>query len=156
MTDKPLDSDTNSAQVFRGINPDVNNCFGCSPINPVGLQLNFVIETSASGAVTATATVQLTRLYEGGAGYIHGGVIATLMDEAMSKLNKPLKVRAMTRHMEIEYLRPSPVDIRLNLVGRHVRREGRKLFNVAELLNTEGETLARAKGLFIVMERPVC
>jgi uncharacterized protein (TIGR00369 family) len=134
------------------INSAVNNCFGCSPVNPVGLRLEFAIETSASGDVTATAPVKLTRFYEGGAGNIHGGVIATLMDEAMNKLNKPLEVRAMTRHMEIEYLRPSPVDMLLTLIGRHVRREGRKLFHVAELLNTEGETLARAKGLFIVIE----
>jgi hypothetical protein len=32
--------------------------------------------------------------------------------------------------------------------------EQAKLFHVAELLNTEGETPARAKGLFIVIERP--
>jgi acyl-CoA thioesterase FadM len=74
------------------------------------------------------------------------------MDEAMSKLNKPLKVSAMTRRLEIEYFRPSPVDMLLTLVGRHVRREGRKLFHLAELLNTEGEMLVRAKGLFIVIE----
>jgi acyl-coenzyme A thioesterase PaaI-like protein len=145
-------SDAHSAHDPRTIDAPVNHCFGCSPVNPVGLRLQFVIDASASGGVTATAPVQLTRLYEGPAGYIHGGVIATLVDEAMSKLNKPLKVSAMTRRLEIEYFRPSPVDVLLTLVGRHVRREGRKLFHLAELLNTEGEMLVRAKGLFIVIE----
>jgi uncharacterized protein (TIGR00369 family) len=144
--------DANSAHDPRTIDASVNHCFGCSPVNPVGLRLKFAIETSGSGDVTATAPVQLTRHYEGPIGYIHGGVIATLMDEAMSKLNKPLKVSAMTRRLEIEYFRPSPVDVLLTLVGRHVRREGRKLFHHAELLNTEGEMLVRAKGLFIVIE----
>jgi acyl-coenzyme A thioesterase PaaI-like protein len=95
-------SNSNATYDTRTIDAPVNNCFGCSPVNPVGLRLKFVIETSASGDVTATAPVELTRFYEGGAGYIHGGVIATLMDEAMSKLNKPLKVSAMTRRLEIE------------------------------------------------------
>jgi uncharacterized protein (TIGR00369 family) len=154
VPEKSANSDANSVYDPRTINASVNNCFGCSPVNPVGLRLKFVIETSPSGGVTAAAPVELTRFYEGPAGYIHGGVIATLMDEAMSKLNKPLKVSAMTRRLEIEYLRPSPVDMRLTLVGRHVRREGRKLFHLAELLNPQGETLARATGLFIVIERP--
>jgi acyl-coenzyme A thioesterase PaaI-like protein len=154
VPEKSSNSDANSTYDPGTLDASVNHCFGCSPVNPVGLRLKFVIETSASGGVTATAPVQLTRFYEGGAGYLHGGVIATLMDEAMSKLNKPLKVSAMTRSLEIEYLRPSPVDMLLTLVGRHVRREGRKLFHHAELLNTEGETLVRAKGLFIVIERP--
>jgi uncharacterized protein (TIGR00369 family) len=153
VPEKFSNSDANSAYDPRTIDPPVNNCFGCSPVNPVGLRLKFVIETSASGGVTAAAPVELNRFYEGPAGYIHGGVIATLMDEAMSKLNKPLKVSAMTRRLEVEYLRPSPVDMLLTLVGRHVRREGRKLFHVAELLNPQGETLARATGLFIVIER---
>ena len=133
------------------VEPSANHCFGCSPVNPVGLHLKFVIDTSDAGGVTATAPVELTRSYEGGRGRIHGGVIATLMDEAMSKLNKPLGVSAVTRHIEVEYLRPSPVDTRLTLVGRHVRREGRKLFHVAELLNAQGQALAHAKGLFIVI-----
>ena len=154
VSEKTSSSNASPAQDFRVTNSADNNCFGCSTVNPVGLRLKFAIETSDPGGVTATAPVELTRFYEGGAGNIHGGVIATLMDEAMSKLNKPLNVRAMTRHLEIEYLRPSPVDMPLTVVGRHVRREGRKLFHIAELLNTQGETLARAKGVFIVIERP--
>jgi hypothetical protein len=39
------------------INSAVNNCFGCRRVNPVGLRLKFVIETSAWGGVTAMAPV---------------------------------------------------------------------------------------------------
>ena len=84
---------------------------------------------------------------------MHGGIVATLMDEAMSKLNKPLEVVAVTRRLEVEYLRPTPVEQRLTLVGRHVRRDGRKLFNVAELRDAEGRLLAQANGLFVVLEQ---
>ncbi len=72
----------------------------------------------------ATATVELTELHQGPPGYIHGGIVATLCDEAMSKLNRPLNVLAMTRHMEVDYLRPAPLHTPLTLTARHLRREG--------------------------------
>ena len=129
-----------------------NHCFGCSPINPQGLHLTFTLDTTVPGFPTATAQVQLTRMHEGPPGHIHGGIIATLMDEVMSKLNRPLKVIAMTRHMEIDYLRPSPLHQPLTLASHHLSRKGRKLFHQAELRNQTGELLAKAKGLFIIID----
>ncbi len=69
----------------------------------------------------------------------------------MSKLSHPLGVRAMTRHMEVDYLRPAPIDTSLTLTGTHIRRESRKLFNRAQLHAPDGTLLARATGLFIVI-----
>ena len=70
----------------------------------------------------------------------------------MSKLNRPLNLLAMTRHMEVDYLRPAPLHTPLVLTSRHLRREGRKLFHHAELQHPDGTVLARAKGLFIVLD----
>ncbi len=131
----------------------VNHCFGCGPANPQGLHLVFEIRTAEDGTPTATATVELTRLHEGPPGHIHGGILATLFDEAMSKLSRPLQVTAMTRHLEVDYLRPAPLDTPLTLTGRHLWREGRKLFHMAELTGPDGKLLATAKGLFIVVDR---
>ena len=125
------------------------HCFGCGPANPQGLHLRFTIDT---GALTAIAPVQLTRLHEGPPGYIHGGIIATLLDEAMSKLNRPLDVIAVTRSLQVDYRCPSPLDQPLILTGRHLRREGRKLYHQAELADAEGAILAHATGLFIVID----
>ena len=74
------------------------------------------------------------------------------MDEAMSKLHRPLNVIAMTRNMEIDYLRPSPLYVPLTLRATHLRREGRKLFHQAELIHPDGTVLARAKGFFLAIE----
>jgi acyl-coenzyme A thioesterase PaaI-like protein len=128
-----------------------SHCFGCGPANPQGLHLTFVTETNAE-RTTATAYLQLDRLHEGPPGHIHGGIVATLLDEAMSKLNRPLNVIAMTRHMEIDYLRPAPLFQPLVLISRHLSREGRKLFHQAELQLIDGTVLARAKGVFIVID----
>jgi uncharacterized protein (TIGR00369 family) len=128
------------------------HCFGCGPDNPQGLHLHFDIDSSDPANLSATATVNLTRLHEGPPGHIHGGIIATLMDEAMGKLNRPLKVVAMTRHLAVDYLRPAPLGIPLTLLGHHISRHGRKLHHAAELRHPDGTLLAQAKGLFIAID----
>jgi acyl-coenzyme A thioesterase PaaI-like protein len=134
------------------IDERASHCFGCGPANPQGLHLVFSTDTTHPGAPVATAHIQLDRLHEGPPGHIHGGIVATLLDEAMSKLNRPLNVLAMTRHMEVDYLRPTPLYKPLILTSRHLSREGRKLFHQAEIQNPDGSVLARAKGLFIVVD----
>ncbi len=132
------------------LDEQAGHCFACGPANPQGMHLEFRIDAEGH---TATADIKLGRIYEGPPGYIHGGIIATLMDEAMSKLNKPLGVLAMTRNMEIDYLRPSPLHVPLILLGRHVRRDGRKLFHEAELKLRDGTVLAQGKGVFIALSQ---
>jgi acyl-coenzyme A thioesterase PaaI-like protein len=130
----------------------VNYCFGCGPANPQGLHLVFTTDTSNPEAPAVTAHIQLTRMHEGPPGHIHGGIVGTLLDEAMSKLNLPLNVLAMTRHMEIDYMRPAPLHEPLILVGRHISRDGRKLFHQAEIQQTDGTVLARGKAVFIIVD----
>ena len=127
-----------------------NHCFGCSQTNPQGLHLVFDLQTA--GEITATTQVTLTHLHEGASGYIHGGIIATLLDEAMSKLSRPLHLLAMTRSLQVDYLRPCPVETTLTLTARHIRREGRKLFQTASLTHPDGTILATATGLFIAVD----
>jgi acyl-coenzyme A thioesterase PaaI-like protein len=134
------------------IDERASHCFGCGPANPHGLHLVFTTDTSDAAHPTATASVQLDRHQEGPPGHLHGGLVATLLDEAMSKLNRPLNVLAMTRHMEVDYLRPVPLYRRLTVTSRHLRREGRKLFHQAEI-QLDREVLARAHGLFIAIDK---
>ena len=131
-----------------------NHCFGCGPTNPQGLHLAFTTDTTDLESITATAQVPAHRIHEGPPGHIHGGIIATLMDEAMSKLNRPLNVLAMTRHMEIDYLRPGPLNQPLILIGHHLTAatRGRKLFHQAELQLPDGTSSPAAKGLFITID----
>ena len=125
------------------------HCFGCGPKNAAGLHLTFEIDSEAH---TAVASVMLDDRYQGAPGYVHGGVLATLLDEAMSKLNKPLGVMAMTRQMDVSYLRPAPIGCEMRLESRFIRREGRKLFHEAQLLDLKGQVLSRCSGLWIVID----
>jgi uncharacterized protein (TIGR00369 family) len=122
-----------------------NRCFGCGEANPIGLHLEFLLAPDRS--VVSLPVVADT--FEGHPGYLHGGVIATLLDEAMSKAVRARGFTAMTRHMEVDYLRPVPSRASLRLEGRVTRNEGRKHWTEAKILDAEGTTLAQGKGLFI-------
>jgi uncharacterized protein (TIGR00369 family) len=122
-----------------------NRCFGCGQANPVGLQLEFSLASDRS--VVSLAIIPDT--CEGHPGYLHGGIIATLLDESMSKAVRSRGFIAMTRHLEVDYLRPVPSGAPLRLEGRLTRSEGRKHWSEAKILDRQGKVLAQGKGLFI-------
>jgi uncharacterized protein (TIGR00369 family) len=122
-----------------------NRCFGCGLANPKGLHLEFLLAEDRD--VVCFPTIPDT--YEGPVGYLHGGIIATLLDEIMSKAVRASGHTAMTRHMEVNYLRPVPSGAPLRLEGRVTRNEGRKHWAVAKILDANGTLLAHGKGLFI-------
>lgn len=122
-----------------------NRCFGCGPANPAGLQLEFLL--AEDGAAVCLTTVP--DRFDGHPGYLHGGIIATLLDEAMSKAVRARGLTAMTGRMEIDYVRPVPSGAPLRMEGRIVRSEGRKHWTEARILNARGTALAEGKGLFI-------
>jgi uncharacterized protein (TIGR00369 family) len=126
-----------------------NRCFGCGPASPAGLHLEFML--AEDGSVVCLPTV--SALFEGPRGYLHGGIIATLLDEAMSKSVRSRGLTAMTRQMEIGYLRPIHSATPLRLEGRLLRSDGRKHWTEARILNPRGHVLAEAKGLFIEVRR---
>jgi uncharacterized protein (TIGR00369 family) len=126
-----------------------NHCFGCGPANRDGLRLRFFDEGRGDRAL---CRVKVPQRFEGPPGHVHGGIIATLLDEAMGKANKLAGVVALTRTMEIDYLKPVPLNTPLLLEGWGIRRQGRKHFNTAEIRRESGEVLARATGLFIAID----
>ena len=136
ITDEKLTPMKHSAQ---------NRCFGCGPANPTGLQLEFL--QAEDGSVVCLPTI--SNSFEGPPGYLHGGIIATILDEAMSKTTRALGLTTMTGQMEINYLRPVHSATAIRVEGRLLRSEGRKHWTEARILDPRGHMLAKAKGLFI-------
>jgi uncharacterized protein (TIGR00369 family) len=145
-------AETAHAAALSKLDRRANHCFGCGPDNPHGLHLEFLNDVSDPVHPVSTVTATLGRTYEGPPGYLHGGIIATLLDEAMSKLNRSLRVVAVTRNMQIDYLRPVPLNEPITIIGRHLRREARKLFHHGVITHSSGAVLAEAQGLFIAID----
>jgi uncharacterized protein (TIGR00369 family) len=122
-----------------------SRCFGCGPANPTGLQLDFFV--AGDGMVVCLPTIP--EAFAGHPGYLHGGVIATLLDEAMSKAVRAKGLTSMTRQLEVDFLRPVPSGAPIRLEGCVIRSEGRKSWAEARILNEAGKILAHGKGLFI-------
>ena len=125
-----------------------NHCFGCGAANRTGLRLKFFVDEDQR----VICHFKISRRFEGPPGHVHGGVIATLLDEAMSKANRQKGVVAMTRQMEVEYLRPVPLNTLLTLEGRSTGADGKKHRCEAEVRNASGTTLASSRGLFIQID----
>jgi uncharacterized protein (TIGR00369 family) len=126
----------------------LHHCFGCGEKNRSGLRLRFY--QNATGQILCH--VRLAGRFEGPPGHAHGGIVATLLDEAMSKANRARKIMAMTRHIEVEYLRPVPLKAELALTAWHVSSEGRKHRCEAEIRNKAGDLLATGTALFIAID----
>jgi uncharacterized protein (TIGR00369 family) len=95
---------------------------------------------------------RLDKRYTGPPGHAHGGIIATILDEAMGKVNKLRQVVALTSEITINYLKPVPLNKALRVESREVKVKGRRHINMAEILNQKGEVLARGRGLFIAID----
>ena len=126
-----------------------NNCFVCGQNNPGGMRLKFILDEQRQ---TFVCRFRLSKRYTGPPGHCHGGIIATILDDAMGKVNKLRHVVALTREMTVEYLKPVPLNKPLRVVGRESKVRGRTHVNTAEILNNKNEVLARSTGIFIAID----
>ena len=126
-----------------------NDCFVCGKDNPDGMGLLFTYDEERNCFVCC---FRLGKRYTGPPGHCHGGIIATILDEAMGKVNKLRQVVALTSEITVNYLRPVPLHQPLRVESREVQVNGRRHINMAEILNEKGEVLARSQGLFIAID----
>ena len=129
--------------------PD-NPCFGCGGANARGMQLAFEQDDDRR---CITGKFRIGTEYQGGSGYLHGGIIALLLDEAMGKACRFHGEHAVTADLRVEFLRPIRVDQDIVVEGFIARREGRQLYHEGEIRSAAGELLARGQGRFVVIDR---
>jgi uncharacterized protein (TIGR00369 family) len=123
----------------------LNHCFGCGLENPSGLRLRFFVDPD----LHVVCRFRLARRFAGPPGHAHGGIIATLLDEAMSKANRARNILAMTRHIEVNYVRPVPLAVPLTLTARHVEAHAHRHHCEAEIADAAGQVLAKGKAVFV-------
>ena len=129
-------------------NPE-NICFGCGGANERGMQLAFEQDDVAQ---QIRGNFRLGTEYQGGPGFIHGGIIATVLDEVMGKVCRFRGVRAVTAELNVEYLEPVLVDADLVVEGYEVEMKGRNLFLAGDIRDVSGRVLARGKGRFVIVD----
>jgi uncharacterized protein (TIGR00369 family) len=118
------------------------NCFGCSPANNIGLHLDFWLDGEE-----LVAEWQPQKSYEGWTGILHGGIQATLMDEAAAWLILTTRNTAsVTSSMNINYLKPVFISTGKLTVRARLHSVENRIVNISCFLrNDEGEVCSEAK-----------
>jgi uncharacterized protein (TIGR00369 family) len=126
-----------------------NHCFGCGGANERGMQLAFEQDDVARHI---RGVFRIGPQYQGGPGFVHGGIVATLLDEVMAKVNRFEKDIAVTAEMTVEYLKPVRVEQEVTVEGWEVERNGRLRTRRGEIRDSSGVVLARATGKFVEID----
>jgi uncharacterized protein (TIGR00369 family) len=127
------------------------NCLMCGGGNPWSLGLRFRI----GDAGEVCAQFQAHPALQGYEGILHGGVISSMLDAAMTHCLFHRGVRALTAELHVRFLRPvaceALVDVKAWLVA--VRPP---LYRVAAELVHEQQVMACAEAKFMECTRSQC
>jgi uncharacterized protein (TIGR00369 family) len=123
-----------------------HGCFGCGRLNPHGLRLRFV--QTAPAEVSADFTPRPED--EGFAGVVHGGIVTTLLDEAMAWAAFAADAWVVTARLEVRFRRRVEVGEPVRTVGRVIDARGRLVQTEGRIERiADGAILAQATGAFV-------
>jgi uncharacterized protein (TIGR00369 family) len=80
---------------------------------------------------------------------LHGGIVATLLDEAMAHAAIAAGIRAVTGKLEIRFRKAAPMAATLIATGRLESRRGRVLLLSATVTGENGTLYAEGQGRFV-------
>ncbi len=120
---------------------DDHCCFACGMENPDGLRIEWRIE-----GLSTFAEFTADRKYQGWKGILHGGIVATLLDEAMTRLACIVCGGAVTAEMTVRFVAPAKIG-ELLLVRGEIVKQSRKIVEMkASVHHSSGELVAHSTG----------
>jgi Thioesterase superfamily len=124
--------------------PDgVSLCRGCTPSDACRLGLTHLAIQPEPKTVTSTALCPSD--WEGGPMVAHGGWIACVFDEVLGMLPARLHVPCVTAALQVEYLKPVPIQRRVVVFGQVESHTERRWTVTGTLRLADGDAdLARA------------
>ena len=119
-------------------------CFVCGIKNPFGLQVKPQI---SDGGETVTIECTPPSHLQGWADVLHGGIISTLLDEAITHVGiatfgKP----AVTAQLEVRFRNPSPTGVKLTVSAKRTKASRRLVLAEATVTLPDGTLIATANG----------
>ncbi len=121
-----------------------NYCFVCGADNRYGLQLSF---TRAESGVFTEFVPEARHC--GYPGVLHGGIVASLLDETLGWATSVVKRRYfMTADLRIRYRRPVPAGKKVRVNGRYLGDKAGFWRAEGEIVDADGVVYASAAGLF--------
>jgi uncharacterized protein (TIGR00369 family) len=133
--------------------PNSRFCFGCGMENSIGLKLEFY--NHGNGIVDAVFSVPDE--YQGYPGVVHGGVLATMLDEAATRaaMGSDFDHFFVTAKLNVRYRKPVPIGEALKIVGKLKRKKGRMAVTTAEIRLPDGSIGADAEATMVDIPDPL-
>lgn len=120
-------------------------CFACGDRNVRGLHLEF----RPAGMSRVSAEGTLGEEYQGYPGFVQGGIVATLLDSAMTNCLFADGIEAMTVRLNVRFREPVVVNRGMTVAACLVRRRGR-FYELEASIMQDGTQRASAEGRFMV------
>lgn len=148
-----------SEKAFQDHYPDdLSHCYGCGRLNDQGLQIKSRWEGDESVAFFEPGPHHIAV-----PGYVYGGLIASLVDchgtgtasaaayraEGRDMGTDP-PLRFVTASLHVDYLKPTPMGVPLEIRGKVEEIKGRKVV-VIETVSADGRICARGKVVAVRM-----
>jgi len=114
-------------------------CFACGKGNPIGLRLDFRFE----GEEYVTE-FEVRPEYQGWAGIVHGGLLATVLDESMARLLWEKELNAITGRLNVRYHDRLSVGESVTVRARITKQRSPLIETSAEAAKADGTVVAEA------------
>jgi uncharacterized protein (TIGR00369 family) len=116
-----------------------NGCFACGKDNPIGLKLKFI---TINNGVCAEFTP--VKVHEGFQDIIHGGIVATLLDEAIAWACRTCGVEVVTGEIIVRYKKPLITGRSVTVSGIIEKNKGKLILGSAYIKDKNGIVIATA------------
>jgi acyl-coenzyme A thioesterase PaaI-like protein len=113
--------------------------------NPIAPPMT--VRALEDGSVVGEATMR--PIHEGPPAVVHGGWVATLLDQLLGHANAAAGVGGFTAELTVRYRRPTPYDVPLTVRARTDKVDGRRVHASGEIV-ADGVVTAEASGLFLM------
>jgi len=123
-------------------------CFGCGKNNPCGLKLKFKWDGK-----TARAEFTPNQFHQGFSGIIHGGIITTILDEAMGHAAYNEGIKCVTGAMQTKFKRPLSIDEPIIVTAWLTRNARRFVETEAKVTLMDGTPVAECTAMQYVSSK---
>jgi len=124
-------------------------CFARGVDNPHGLQLEFRFGPDGTASASWVPDIQ----WEGPRGIVHGGIVTTLLDEAMAKATAAAGFKTMTADLRVRFRRYTKTGEMLRVRGWIVKHRKRLIEAEATVMAPDGRERAHAWARFLVVTK---
>ena len=124
-----------------------NYCFACGAKNPYGLHLQLQIEGERY-----VAEKTLSREYQSYSGVVHGGIVTTMLDEAMGGYLVACGEKALTARIDVRYRKPTPVGEKLAIAAWIESKRGNFVTMKSTITLPDGTISAEGTATMAVVE----